>query len=42
MDFIQFAVLYPTLLGKYFASKSSSAFLGGMAMKLVGSCSLQG
>lgn len=31
LDFIRFAALYPTLLGKYFASKSSFAFLGPVA-----------
>lgn len=31
MDFIKFAALYPTLLSKHFASKSSFAFLGHVA-----------
>lgn len=31
MDFIKFAALYPALLGKSFASKSSFAFPGHVA-----------
>ena len=36
MDFIKFAALYPALLGEYFASKSSFAFLGCMAREAGG------